>query len=182
MKALLTQKFERLEQLRADIGRQLALVSDELANQSPVPGAWSAVQVVAHLQQIEDAYYRYLTKKMQHADDLKRQTTWEMLRFSLLKPYLYSPIKFKAPKGPASDLPEYLEVVEAMERWATTRQKWQDLLANFPPKHLYHAVAKHPMTGRMRLDQLLDFFFWHGDRHRKQIERTLAAVKTARPA
>ena len=94
---------------------------------------------------------------------------------AVLKMVMRSRFKVKAPPG-AGEVPERAELGELTEEWTRVRGDWRDFVAGFPGELAGRAVYKHPVAGRLSLDQALGFLIEHLARHMGQLERTLRAV------
>lgn len=151
--------------------------SNERLNENPDENSWSVVQVLSHLYLAEKASFAYIKKKVQYSDGLSQTDLGAKARSLLLKFYLKTPFKFKAPKmvDTAGE--------EAMNYWELARnydQLRKDLLVflegELPEELLNKQLYKHPVAGRTDLMGMLGFFDQHFQRHKKQIYRTLREI------
>ena len=97
--------FEKMEAQKADLMRGLASLDAETLNRQPEPGAWSILQVIAHLTKSEGGTLQYIKKKTQDPQALPKTGVVPWLRIGVLIVGIHSPFKFKAPKAIA-DVPE----------------------------------------------------------------------------
>lgn len=177
MKAQTTQRLQKLEASLNDLFQELSAYSDETLNTKPAPDQWSALQTMHHLLMAEGYAQRYVAKKLSFKPELNKAGFGDWWRSLLLRAYLGAPFKFKAPAAVADEnLPTDTTLAETQQLWLKQRRELVDQLQSYPPELFTKSLYKHPFAGRMTLDGMLVFYQDHFDRHRKQIERTLAAV------
>ena len=92
--------------------------------------------------------------------------------------FLKLPFKVSAPARTA-DVPARIELQELEQDWGEVRSAWQDFLRDFPPELADKAIYKHPVAGRLNLEQTLRFLIDHLERHMGQIDRVLAEGEAA---
>ena len=172
-----TQRLRKLEASLNDLFQELSAYSDETLNTKPAPGKWSALQTMYHLLLAEGYAQRYVAKKLSFNPELKKAGIGDWWRSLLLRFYLHAPFKFKAPAAVAEEnLPTDKTLSETQALWLKQRRELVDQLKSYPTELFTKSLYKHPFAGRLTLDDMLMFYQDHFDRHRKQIERTLAAV------
>lgn len=168
--------FDKIDRKLQQLLDELKQYSDEKLNHKPTPESWSVLQVMHHLMLAENLSGKYVQKKLSFNPELKNTnlgTAWRML---VLRSYNYLPLKLKAPKNVGSEnLPETSGFEQTAEKWLTQRQELRAFLSTLPDEIFKKEVYKHPIAGRLNLDGMLQFFEGHFDRHRKQINRILAA-------
>ncbi len=152
-------------------------------NRRPKPGAWSPLQVMQHLMRSEELSQAYVTKKLSFNPTLRNKSIASSFRSAAVNLYLSSPFKFKAPDAIGDNaLPEGSSFWEVVKQWTNQRQALADFLENIPAEYRNKEVYKHPVGGRLTLDQMLEFFHAHFRRHRKQIRKALIFPPKKRPA
>lgn len=165
-------RFEKLEQKRLALLERLSACTPAQLQQSPGPGQWSPVQVLAHIYNVEIGSLRYIEKKLQYRTGIPPVTLITNFRMWFMKIVLRTPLKFKAP-GATATFPEELAFGQLREDWEKERKQLQQLLQTFPEELLHKAVWKHPMAGKLSLAHALEFLELHLDRHTRQIDRIL---------
>ncbi|MEM8583632.1 MAG: DinB family protein [Bacteroidota bacterium] len=164
-KARLDGLDQQLENWFAELEKQ----SNEQLNKAGKNGGWSAMQCMHHLLLSEQYSLQYLRKKIGYGPQVEKvgwRTYWRM---GLLRTYLALPIKFKAPAIIATDkLPPKSDLHEAVQQYRDSRLDLRRYLDELDPKWYDRAIYKHPFAGRMGINQMLSFFKWHFNRHRKQ--------------
>ncbi|MEQ8240540.1 MAG: DinB family protein [Cyclobacteriaceae bacterium] len=167
--------FELLELERASIFELLQKVPAEFLQQCPDENSWSVIQIIDHMLQVERASLTYLKKKIKAGADVPEASFSSKIRTFLLISFLHSPMKFKAPeslKTPVNDK----ELGEMLHIWNAVRKDLIKFLEVFPEDLLGKAIFKHPVSGRIKMDQTLQFFRAHQAHHLHQIQRTLKKI------
>jgi len=167
------EQMETLEKLRSELLGRLSDSNSETLNREPAAGGWSAVQVLAHVIQAERLSLEYLRKKTQRPELIPSSGVIAALKSRALGLFLRLPFKVSAPARTAA-VPASAELQDLEQDWAEVRSAWRDFLEDFPPELACKAVYKHPVAGRLNLEQTLRFLIDHLRRHTRQIERALA--------
>lgn len=168
---------QRLQALNTQLDvllEDLARYSPEVLNQPPAPGSWSATQIFHHLMLSEKYSQQYCEKKLSHRPQLPRAGFLAWWRVQLVRGYLLSPIKFKAPAiidTPA--LPATDTLANIATQYRAQRTALAAFLASVPAEYADKEVYKHPFGGRMSLAGMLAFFEAHFIAHRRQLYRGL---------
>ncbi|MEO1515220.1 MAG: DinB family protein [Bacteroidota bacterium] len=166
-----------LDQLDKDFAfllEELKVYSDDQLNRKPSPEQWSVIQVMHHLMLSESLSLKYINKKLSFNPTLKKAGIKARMRLLLLKGYMASPFKAKAPGVISGEqLPEFATFWDTAKRWKQQRQELRQFLSELPKDILNKEVYKHPFAGRMSIDGMLGFFQAHFNRHHKQIQRVL---------
>jgi hypothetical protein len=143
-------------------------------NRPPAPDTWSASQVLNHLILSEKYSLAYCEKKLSFNPTLKKAGILSGLKSALVKYYLLSPFKFKAPKGiDTSALPKEDTLDNIHATWITEREKLKNFIANLPDEYIDKEIYKHPFGGRLTINGMMMFFEAHFKNHKKQILRAL---------
>lgn len=170
---------QKLDQLDKDLRLLLTDLdgyAEQKLNLKPNADAWSVFQVMHHLILSEQTSLRYIQKKLSFNPELKKAGIMAGMRHLFLKNYLKYPLKVKAPTLVSDSIPEQSTFWEVAKSWKNERQALRTLLNTLPPEIYSKEIYKHPMTGKVTLAAMLDFFQAHFDRHKKQIHRTLESV------
>ncbi len=136
------------------------------------PNQWSALEAVNHIYLSELLSLQYIQYKVEQPEKIvaRRPDVW--VRSMLLKLALRSPLKFKAPdsinmRGNQPVLP----VDELKDVWLRTRSDLILFLEKYEGEWKHHLLYKHPVSGRMTLLLMVEFFIDHLDHHTRQIHR-----------
>lgn len=169
------QQLETLDRLRDELMRKVEGLDPERFNRSPKEGAWSPAQIVAHVISAESRSLAYLRKRTQDPTGIPKSGFVAACKSGMLKLVMRSRFKVKAPPG-AGEVPDRAELAELAEEWDRVRSGWREFVAGFPAELSGRAVYKHPVAGRLSLEQALGFLAEHLERHMGQLDRTLRAV------
>jgi len=173
MQAELQSRFNRLEQLKAEAQQHFAMFSDDALNRPPAPEKWGALQHMAHIISSETQSLIYMKKKILGADKAGKSGISEWFRTALLKGFLKTGIKFKAPKVlKEPDL--HYSSAELFKQWGELRAEYMDFLMGMDENMAHTRIFKHPMAGRLDPVQALDFMGIHLNRHLRHAQRDLA--------
>lgn len=176
MNAQLQRNFNKLEADRKALFTELKQYTDELLNKKPAPEAWSVAEVIGHLLTAEEMSLAYLKKKMQDTASAKPEGIKQKWRWLLVQIVFTFDIKFKAPDIVTPKM-GFTTLAELDKRWSETRSQTADVLNRLSDKELNSQLWKHAVAGKLNLHHMVAFFGIHFNRHKKQITRTLAAVK-----
>lgn len=168
--------FEGLEASRSRVLAALAGLDPAALNRSPVPGRWSALQVLHHVATAEALTVAYVRKKMQTGGALPRAGVASRLRLLALRLALASPLRIRAP-GAAAVVPDRDELSAVQARWDEVRGELRLLLEAFPEELVDRVVFRHPYAGPMGLADTLGMLQAHLDHHVRQV---IAAVRDRR--
>lgn len=169
------QQLKTLDRLRGELLSRVEGLDSERFNRSPKEGAWSPAQIVAHVIAAESRSLAYLRKRTQDPAGIPKSGFVAACKSAMLKMVMRSRIKVKAPPG-AGEVPERAELAELTEEWDRVRSGWREFVEEFPSELAGRAVYKHPVAGRLSLDQALGFLIEHLDRHAGQLDRALRRV------
>lgn len=139
-------------------------------------GKWSIAQILAHINLSINNSLNYLNKKLQKPELIPNANLSTKFRSLLLNWALKSDIKFKAPKG-IDIVPEKIPFDDIQSEWIKQNRNLLSILENFPESLLKKAVFRHPVVGRITLNNMLEFMHFHIDHHQKQINRQLSGIK-----
>lgn len=176
MKEKILQKNRAYTQKVDDLLRQYASYPEELLNQTPADGGWSALQTMYHLVLVEELSLSYVRKKMSFESSFPKAGIGEAWRSFQLWIFLVAPFKFKAPPrvgGTIDDFPKDITMSDVQARWNTVRAEWATFFENVSPEIAAAAVYKHPRVGKLGWIHTLSFFETHFDRHLSQIKNAV---------
>jgi len=176
-KARWLQRLQSMNQELEAFLRNIEAYNEQELHFKPAEDAWSMAQVINHLVLGEAGTMSYIQKKLSYGPP-PELTLLHRLRGQLLKLMLSLPLKFKAP-AVVSHLPEHPDVVALIEQWRNTRRQMEEFIKNMPEEYEHKALFKHPISGRMGMDEILSFWEEHLRHHIRQIKRIeqrLAAI------
>ncbi len=176
MNAKLKEMQTRMETEHKALFKHLHNYPDDLLNKKPAPDAWSVVQVLKHLITADGYSLDYLRKKVLSKEAVKNEGLTGLYKSLLLKVIFLTPLKFKAPKVVDPDA-EFTTLKELEEKWTEIRLGINEATKQMTDEQLSQGYWKHARAGKMNIYQMFDFLHIHFIRHKKQIERTLKAVK-----
>ncbi|HKK88539.1 MAG TPA: DinB family protein [Saprospiraceae bacterium] len=170
----------RLQQMNKELSlllQDLRGYSNERLNEQPDEESWSVVQILSHLYLAEKGSFNYIKRKVQYSDGLSQTDLGAKARAMLLKFYLKTPFKFKAPEIVDTAGQEASNYWELARRYDDLRKALLAFLGDDLPEDLLRKqLYKHPIAGRTDLMGMLSFFDQHFQRHKKQIYRTLKSI------
>lgn len=176
MNAKLKAMQTRMETEHKELFKQLNKYPDDLLNKKPAPEAWSTAQVLKHLIAADGFSLEYLRKKVAGKEEVRSEGLTGLYKSVLLKLIFLTPMKFKAPKliDPNED---FATLAELETQWRETRLGIDEVTKQLTDEQLSKGYWKHARAGKMNIYQMYDFLHIHFSRHKKQIARTLVAVK-----
>lgn len=170
MNSLLQKKFERLENLKAEMLKDIFSMPDGIANQAPQEGKWSAVQTAMHIYDAELNGLKYMQKKLNAGDALRKSGFKGNFRTFLLRTAMKMKIRFKAPDIIAH--PDNKRSPQELKKdWTGLRMEMVSFLNTVPEKYHERYIFKHPIAGKINLYQALDFMADHLERHALQVKK-----------
>lgn len=171
----LAQRFEQLEQLRAEFWGIIAASSPEQRLFKPTPDAWSMLQVAQHIMSAEEGTLLFMTTRQRVKSSFWGRWRSRIRSFGL-KLFLLSPLKAKAPNIPGLAPDGSKSYEQLSSHWDTVREQWRQFLSNFEAEHLKDVVFKHPIAGKFNLLQTIDDFMApHISHHLQQLQRIKAS-------
>lgn len=171
----LQKQFDALEKQRLQLLREVSDCPIELLNKNPQADKWSINQIIQHLILAEELSQKSIKAKLL-TGNFETAGMMTHVRTLLLKVFLRSSVKFKAPVA-VSKIPENLALVELNQKWEQSRRQLNELLESIPQSLLNKYIFKHPVAGKMNLHGGLAFMQEHVRRHAQQIKRIIVAQK-----
>jgi len=178
MKEFLVKKFQDLQLAKNTLLQELENYTEEDLNKRANSNKWSVAQVLFHIYMSESLTLRYLQKKINAHDQLKKAGIKAWVRSKMLKIFLILPIKYKAPKTIASP-PEIIDWNRLLKDWENCRGELNEFIINLPDELLPMAIFKHPMMGMLTMSQTLDFLAEHFNHHLPQIKNHSSIAQSA---
>jgi uncharacterized damage-inducible protein DinB len=172
MKTKTIRSFEVLESNRKQLLSEVASLPPEQLHQKPSPENWSTIQIINHLIMAEQGSLAYIQKKILTKENLQQAGWKSKWRLFVLKLALLMPIKYKAPKilpDPENDTP----IVDCIQKWDGIRSDLRNLLNDLPEPMFTLEIFKHPVAGKMNMNQAIEFMNVHMTRHHQQIKSIL---------
>lgn len=136
------------------------------------PGeGWSALQIVEHLIMSENGTLEYLRRKSQApATELEPAGEQEAEVSRKLNLALKSDHRWEAP--PVLAPPRGDQSLEHLvEQWSVLRSQWKRFLDELAPDYYDKKMFRHPLAGRLNLEQTLSFVEHHIRHHVHQLRR-----------
>jgi uncharacterized damage-inducible protein DinB len=173
MEPKLEKTYQQLEAQRQRLWQELSSVSGEQWNQSPAEGKWSLAQVLTHVVTSEQLSVNYMKKKSLAMESLDCTGWWEEAKLVLLIILQRIPIKYKAPRTVVERTPPAMSQAELQKAWEAVRADLKNLLLYMKPEDARKKVYKHPIAGRLNIQQCMIFLREHLIHHQPQIHRLL---------
>ena len=173
-KTELLQRIDELKLLKKELFEMMAEASPEQLQKRPAPGKWSPLQILIHMQMVEQGTLSYIQKKLSFsASGLPNATLLSSAKVVLLRLVLRSPIKFKAPLG-LDAVPENPSLESIQESWKRTDDGFRELVNSLEERQLSWQLFKHPIIGRLGMKDTLRFMKSHFTHHARQIRALLS--------
>jgi hypothetical protein len=172
MNQVLADQFQALEKQRAALAASLRTYSWEQLNHAPA-GQWSAHQVLAHIITSEKLSVQYMKKKILGIQDTT-DTNWvEDARMWVFKISQRLPLRYKAPPLVVERTTTYPAMEAMFMDWDLVRSDLKALLETIPGNLIKRRIYKHPVAGRINVQQGMTFFAEHIIHHQHQLKRLL---------
>lgn len=167
--------FDKMENERSSILKNLEGHSEEKLIRKPTPDRWSVTEVILHLSKAEEGALKYMQIKLKHGGH-KKATFGAWLKQKLLNFAISIPIKYKAPNVIKLNEGEGVSFAEAVANWAEIRKALRKEYELLDEAIIDHELFKHPAAGKLSVMQSVKFMRGHMLRHKGQIERTIKQV------
>ncbi|TWT09205.1 DinB family protein [Planomicrobium sp. CPCC 101079] len=138
---------------------------DSLLNQKPSPGAWTPIQILDHLQLMETAIAKSISKQL--ASETAEKASKKPIGLTVSRM-----IKVDAPKHVVPG-EEFISLEEMKKRLAASRIFLNGVYDGAEKEMLDQKSMPHPVFGKVPLSQWFPFVGLHEKRHLKQLEKTL---------
>jgi hypothetical protein len=173
----LAELFAYMDSTRAALIATAGGVNSSFAQMRPHDGTWSAREVLAHLAIVENGVVARMNASIAKAreagigPDLSGASFMNTLdRFAVAEPLT----KWTAPARTISENAGTID--ESLASLASSRERLKQTLIDSSDIDLHSMKSTHPALGDLDIYQWALFVAQHEERHRKQVERTLAEV------
>lgn len=172
MAPALQNLLDEIETQRVTTLKSLESFTDELFNQSPAPGKWSAAEVLSHVITAERMSLTYLQKKILAIDQVPRSGIWEEVKILVLAVSQRIPgIKYKAPGRVVENTTTLRSLHDVEREWSQVRHDLRILLDRIPDHQVDRMIYKHVVAGYLNSRHALIFFREHLIHHLPQLRR-----------
>ena len=154
--------------IRNQILQAVEGMTDEQLNQKPSPEEWSPIQILDHLQLMEQT----IAKGVSH--ELKKETSEKALKKPIALTVSRS-FKVAAPKH-VVPTDEFVTLKEMKERLNASHNFLYEVYGRATSEQLKQKSMAHPVFGKVPLVQWFPFVGLHEKRHFKQLEKTLSKI------
>lgn len=172
MEKKLQNQFNALELQRKELLEKLVKSTPAVLNKTSTNSNWSPNQIILHLILAEQLSCKSIKAKLIKGN-LEKAGIMSSVRAILLRLFLRSTIKFKAPAA-VSSLPSDLDLDKLIEEWNLTRLQFNELLESLPDHMLTKYIFKHPAAGKMNIYGCLTFMKEHIRRHEQQVVKIIS--------
>lgn len=146
----------------------------EALNYSPSQERWSPTQIMNHLILAEKLSLDYCRKKLSFKPDLAKAGMMSAIRTTMIRAYLFSPLKIKAPAFISTPVLPTEDTLEHISKsWWKVRKELKIFIQEVPMKYIDKEVYKHPFGGRLSLLGMIKVMDAHFENHRRQIIKIL---------
>ena len=166
------KKLDQMDRLLNDVIGKINNSDDQMIHRKPATGKWSAAQVLYHLRLSEEASLGYLRKKIPEINTLQNTGLKNRYRSFLLRMFLLSPLKFKAPPA-VSEIPDRPDLEELTSAYLSIRSELREIMSKITESDAGKANMKHPRIGPINAYQTMDFLEAHFIHHENQIKALL---------
>ena len=178
MLPILQRRFRALENSKAAMLDQLRAVPAARLSEHPIPGKWSAAQLLDHIARVEGGILQVVKQKVAeaHREQVKMHDRVGSL---IVRNVMRSPLRFRVPTEVAVVNPaENANATEALAEWERIRTDWQHFLEHVRASELKGGVFAHPKGGWFTLPETVLFLRLHHDHHRAQLSRLAKSLTT----
>jgi hypothetical protein len=167
----LEEKIRTFEARRNALLDQLSEIDPEVLSARPEGDKWSPIEIVEHMVVAEREVFLGLPEYA----DLKVYTrnfkNKVMLRIVML---VLGRIKVKVP-SPTMNPKGGADLADLKARWDESQQWFRDYVESCDGARLNNAVFKHPVSGPINVEQVIDLGIAHLNAHTNQIRSLLGA-------
>lgn len=155
--------------IREDVLKTVEGLPDDLLNTKPEADEWSPMQILDHLQLMETAI----------AKNISRQLAKETSEKAVKKPIQLSVSRMVKVDAPEHVVPtnEFVPLEDMKKKLAESRLLLDAVYDGTTPEVLEQKSMPHPVFGKVPLVQWFPFVGLHEKRHLKQLEKTLKKIK-----
>ena len=172
---VLQKQYLILEDKRKKLYDLLEELDEKQLNSRPAEDKWSITQIIFHLVKAEQLSVISINKEIRNTEYRKAGIS-ALVRSSLLKYALMSPLKFKAP-AILGNMPAEYDIEELKTKWVTVRNKLNSALGEVDKELGKKYLFTHPYAGKLNIYQTMDFLLQHFNHHNRQIVRLAGRVR-----
>lgn len=164
------RQLKRLDRTSDALLSRLDGWSAERLQTRPATGVWSALDVLAHLCQVEKAFIQMVSGRLSQPETI---SVAEQVKARIVVAVMYMPVRVKVPGGtPVEAQPAGKETFEeARNEWLSIRSDLRDLLKKEENASGNKGVFRHPVSGWMTLELAVAFLAAHCRHHLYQVNR-----------
>lgn len=156
--------------------KELSTWPVEMLKMQPASGGWCALEVVDHILNSEKGTFAYVVKKTSSGFEPLTESSPESDAASLqLNQALESDSKWGAPAVLPPPDPS-LDLAGLGGQWTAIHGQVEQWTKAFPEEFAHKQVFRHPLAGRLTLEQTLGFLQRHIGHHRFQLKRIQEAL------
>ena len=154
--------------IREQILKTVEGLPDDLLNTKPAADEWSPIQILDHLQLMETAI----------AKNISRQLVKEKSEKAVKKPIQLTVSRMVKVDAPGHVVPtaEFVPLSEMKRKLAESRTFLDSVYDGTTAEVLEQKSMPHPVFGKVPLVQWFPFVGLHEKRHLKQLEKTLKKI------
>ena len=154
--------------IRSQVLQAVEGMTDEKLNEKPSAEEWSPIQILDHLQLMENSI----------AKGISYELTKETSERALKKPIALTVSRSFKVKAPKHVVPtdEFVTLQEMKERLNASHNFLYEVYDRATPEQLKQKSMDHPVFGKVPLIQWFPFVGLHEKRHFKQLEETLSKL------
>lgn len=168
----LEKHWNRLQYVNQYYDALLKVFNEDQLQFKPDDNSWSMMDVMHHLYTSEKLSTEFV-KNFDFSRKSVKLGLKSQLYTILLVNRLNSKKKFKAPKVLENNQSRFGLSMDAHtfhHQWEDSRNELKEVLENYPDDKLDFFTFNQPVIGKMKLDQMLQFFHAHLKHHQHQIE------------
>lgn len=177
LKPKLAELFEFMDSTRASLNATVRDMHSAFAEMKPRDGSWSASEILAHLAIVESRVVKMVGNSINAGrqegvgpDTSEQRIVGSLAHFGVVD----NPRKIQAPPTIVPERPEPID--KSLASLEESRSALKNLLIENQNIDLHSIKRPHPVFQELDMYQWALFAAEHEERHRRQIERTLAEV------
>lgn len=159
---------EKNAAIRNQIFTAVEGLSDEKLNEKPAQGHWSPIQILDHLQRMENVVAKNISKELENGNSKK--TFKKPIQLTVSRTFKVDAPSFTVPSE------DFMELDVIKEKLLASREYLNRLYDNASEETLKNKSLPHPVFGKVPMVQWFPFVGLHEKRHLKQLEKTLSEI------
>ena len=176
MLPILQRRFRALENSKSAMLEQLRALPADRLSEHPIPGKWSAAELIDHIARVEGGILGVVKQKV---GETQREPVkvGDRVGSLIVRNVMRSPLRVKVPEQASVVMPSStVSAAEAVAEWDRVREQWHDFLTHVRGPDLKGGVFSHPRGGLFTLPETVLFVRLHHDHHRAQLARIAKAL------